>query len=226
MSQSPETSEQTPIEQLKAGIWDIHEGVSNDANDEAVEQESVMKGNLPKYKYVNGVKQRYLLQREFEKFLDAHRHGEPFLNHVVTDEQFHAEKAAQDLRFFGVDPAGVKPVPATEKMYSFFHETAQRDPRLLLAIHYVIEGSNNGAMFIAKAVRECYGLEGTDGTYHLQPYGSEIRKKWKAWREAFNELDFDEALMNEMIRVGRETFHHMNAISREAHAQPQDGNQS
>lgn len=222
MSQTTENKQQSPVERLKAGIWDIHEGVSQDANDDANEQESVMKGNLPRYKYINGVKQRYLLQKGLEDVLEAHRHGEQFLSHVVTDEQFHADKAAQDLRFFGVDPANVEPLPATMAMISFFHETAKRDPRLLLAIHYVIEGSNNGAVMIAKSAKECYGLEGTDGTYHLQPYGNQVHKKWKAWKAAFDELPFDDALMEEMIRMGRETFFHMNAVGREAHAQPEE----
>ena len=214
-------TQKTNMEKIKAGIWDIHEGVSNREEKEEPEQESIMQGTLPKYKYVNNLKQRYILQKEFEKVLAANRDND-FIDAVVTDEQFHAEKSAEDVRFFGVDPASVQPVPATEKMIAFFHETAERDPRLLLAIHYVIEGSNNGAMFIAKAVKKAYDLEGTDGTYHLQPYGPAIRDKWKAFGESFNSLEMDEALMEEMIRVGRDTFHHMNAVGKDSHAQPEN----
>ena len=209
------------MEKIKAGIWDIHEGVSAQQEKPESEQESIMKGTLPRFKYVNNLKQRYLLQKGFEELLAAHR-AHPFIAAVVTDEQFHADKAAEDLRFFGVDPEAVEPVPATERMIAFFYDTARRDPRLLLAAHYVIEGSNNGAMFIAKAVKKAYDLEGTDGTYHLQPYGPEIRDKWRAFGEKFNALEIDDELMTEMIAVGRETFHHMNAVGAEAHAQPEN----
>ncbi len=221
MNETQETTELTPIQRLKAGIWDIHEGVTAKADDKKSDEESVMKGNLPRFKYVNGVKQRYILQGEFEKHLAKHRHSEPYLNAVVTDEQFHVDKAAEDLRYFNVDPASVKPLPATTAMVDFFAATAERDPRLLLAIHYVIEGSNNGAIMIARSVKQSYNLEGTDGTLHLQPYGNQIRDKWKAWSEAFNSLEYTDELMQEMVVVGRDAFHHMNAIGREANAVPE-----
>ncbi len=214
------TTHSTHMEKIKAGIWDIHEGVTDQQEKPTPEAENIMQGTLPRFKYVNNLKQRYLLQKDFEQVLAAHR-NQPAIAAVVTDEQFHAEKAAADLRYFGIDPETVQPVPATKAMCAFFRETAARDPRLLLAIHYVIEGSNNGAMFIAKAVKKAYDLEGTDGTFHLQPYGTAIRDKWKAFGESFNALEIDHALMAEMIAVGRETFHHMNAIASEAHAQPE-----
>ncbi|MEQ8821841.1 MAG: biliverdin-producing heme oxygenase [Sumerlaeia bacterium] len=223
MTQAAETTELTLIQRLKAGIWDIHEGVANPAQESSPksDEDNIMKGTLPRFKYVNNLKQRYLLQKAFEEVLAAHRDSEPFLNRVVTDEQFHAPKAAEDLRFFGVDPDTVKSLPATEDMIAFFHATAERDPRLLLSIHYIIEGSNNGAMFIAKAVKKAYDLEGTDGTYHLQPYGPAIREKWSAFGQAFNTLPIDDALMAKMIQVGRETFGHMNKVGAESYAQPE-----
>lgn len=213
------TTQPTHMETIKAGIWDIHEGVATEVAKPEPE-ENLMKGTLPRYKYVNSVKQRYLLQKAFEEVLADYREH-PFVGAVVTDEQFHADKAAEDLRYFGVDPESVVPVPETGKMIVFFRETASRDPRLLLAIHYVIEGSNNGAMYIAQAVKKAYDLEGTNGTFHLQPYGSAVRDKWKAFGESFNSLDISESLMAEMIAVGRQTFFHMNAIVEEACAQPE-----
>ncbi len=212
------TSETTNIEKLKSGVWDIHEGVSSQQTEKKSDEESIMKGTLPKFKYINSLKQRYILQREFEVFLARHKESDPFLSRVVTEEQFHAEKSEKDLEFFGVDPKTVKPVEATNEMITFFGELEKEDTRLLLSTHYIIEGSNNGAMFIAKAVKEAYGLEGNDGTYHLQPYGNAIREKWQQFREAFNELEIDDALMKRMIEVGRQTFHHMNAVSKEAHS--------
>lgn len=220
MSQAAPTAT-TNMEKIKAGIWDIHEGVSAGQRQPAPEQDNIMKGTLPRFKYVANLGQRYLLQREFEVLLAKHRSTEPFLSSVVTDEQFHAEKSAIDLRFFQVDPAAVQMLPTTKALVDFFAQSAARDTRLLVAVHYVIEGSNNGAMFIAKAVKQAYGLDGTDGTFHLQPYGPAIRDKWKAFAEAFNQLEIPEALMEEMVRVGRETFHHMNRIADEAHALPE-----
>jgi heme oxygenase len=214
------TAQKTHMEKIKAGIWDIHDGVSAQQEKPQPQGESIMTGTLPLFKYVSSLKQRYLLQKAFEEILAAHRQH-PDLAAVVTDDQFHADKAAQDLRFFAVDPAAVTLLPTTHKMINFFQESARRDPRLLLAIHYVIEGSNNGAVFIAKAVKKAYNLEGTDGTYHLQPYGNAIRDKWKAFADSFNARDFDDALMTEMIHTGRQTFHQMNAVANEAYNQPE-----
>jgi heme oxygenase len=224
MSEST-TTEPTLIERLKAGIWDIHEGVSAKAEGSEKQEpdntDNIMKGTLPKFKYVNNLKQRYLLQKGFEEILAEHKDTDVCLKKVVTDEQFHADKSAIDLKFFGVDPESVEALPATNAMIQFFKDTAAKDTRLLLAAHYTIEGSNNGAMFIAQAVKKAYDLEGTDGTYHLQPYGNEIRAKWGAFSAAFNTCDIDDDLMNEMILVGRETFHHMNRVAKESYAQPE-----
>jgi heme oxygenase len=221
MTEQTTTAPATNMERIKAGIWDIHEGITDNNEKKDEEKDNVMKGTLPKYKYVAALGQRYLIQREFEKLLAEYRAKDDFVGAVVTEEQFHADKAAQDLAFFGVKAEDVTPVPATEEMIAFFHKTAERDPRLLLSIHYVIEGSNNGAMFIAKAVKDAYGLEGNDGTYHLQPYGKEIRTKWKQFGESFNNLPMDDALMAEMVAVGRETFAHMGAMTRDAYALPE-----
>lgn len=214
------TSPQSHIDRIKAGIWDIHEGVSNGMAQPAPDEDNIMKGTLPRFKYVNQLGQRFVMQAGFERIL-ARYLSHPFIGKVVTDRQFHAPKAADDLRFFGRDAAQEPTLPATQKMLGFFEHTEARDPRLLLAIHYVIEGSNNGAMFIAQAVKKAYGLEGTDGTLHLQPYGKAIREEWAAFRSAFNSLEISDELMTEMIAVGRETFHHMNAISAEAFALPE-----
>lgn len=216
------TSQPTHMERIKAGIWDIHEGVSSGEKKEPSDTDNIMKGTLPKFKYINNVKQRYLLQKGFEEVLAEYRHKDECLEAVVTDEQFHADKAAEDLRFFGIDPASVEPVAATTEMISFFRKTAERNPRLLLASHYTIEGSNNGAMYIAQAVKKAYNLEGVDGTYHMQPYGNEIRAKWKAFGESFNACDISDDLMIDMIQVGRDTFHHMNKVMNEAYAIPEE----
>lgn len=214
----------THMERIRAGIWDIHEGVapgSGAARPAAPAENDVMGGTLPRFRYVNSLGQRYLLQRGFEEVLAAARENSDFVAAVVTDEQFHADKAAADLRFFGVDPASVSLLSETREMIAFFRETALRDVRLVMAVHYVIEGSNNGAMFIAKAVKKAYGLEGTDGTFHLQPYGPAIRDRWRAFGEAFNALPIDDELMEEMVRVGRETFHRMNAVMAAAYRLPE-----
>jgi len=214
----------TNMEKIKSGIWDIHEGVQNTAEkpkDDVETMDNLMQGTLAKYKYVNQVKQRYLLQKGFEEILDRTRKENDFVGSVVTDEQFHADKAAKDLEFFGIDPDSCKTIPETDEFLKFCQDNIDRDPRLALSIHYIIEGSNNGAMFIAKAVKKSYDLEGTDGTYHLQPYGTAIREKWGAFAAAFNALEMDDELMNEMVKVGRESFHHMNKIATAAYQQPE-----
>lgn len=212
----------TPMERIKAGIWDIHEGISAGGEKQpAPEQDNIMKGTLPLFKYKHSLVQRYLLQKGFEEVLAAHRADDPRVARVVTDEQFHAEKSAEDLRYFGIDPATAKPVAPTTEFIAWARECAMRQPLLILAIHYVIEGSNNGAFYIAKAVQKAYGLEGTNGTYHLQPYGNEIRAKWAAFSAAFNANEYTETEMEAMIATGRKAFDFMNRITAAAYALPE-----
>lgn len=116
----------------------------------------------------------------------------------------------------------MRAVPSTKAFEAFVGEIAARQPLHLLAVHCVIEGSNNGARFIAKAVRKAYGLRGIDGTFHLDPHGDAQKEKWKAFGEAFNACDIPDADMEQMIAVGRRTFELMNAIGAEAHALPEN----
>ena len=216
-------TEPTLIERLKAGIWDIHEGVTNGVQQAPPEEDNIMKGTLPKAKYVASLGQRYLLLRAFEMQLAAARAKSTELASVVTDEQFHAPKSVADLKFFGVDAQKVKALQSTVAAIDFVDACASKGWRHVLAIHYVIEGSNNGARFIAKAVRKAYDLEGLDGTWHLDPYGEEQRGKWKAFGEAFNKLSISDAEMQDMVDVGRQTFAHLNKMGAEAYAAAAEG---
>ncbi len=221
MSTTVQADKATAIEMMKAGIWDIHQGITKREEKPAQNEESIMKGTLPKYKYVAQLGQRYLLQRALEQHLGRYRRTNERIARVVREDQFHAFKAAADLRFFGIDPESVKSLSSTLSMIGFFDRIAATNPDFLLAIQYVIEGSNNGARHIAKAVRNAYALEGTDGTWHLDPYGEKQRDRWKAFGETFNACDFSTEELQTMISIGRETFGYLNAVGNESHAQPE-----
>ncbi len=223
---SIETPAMTTVERLKQAIWDLHQGEATEAGaGKSDEGESIMKGTLPRAKYLAGVEQRYLYQRAFERVLGEHWRTDPILGSIVREEQFHAPKAAADIRFLGGDPDRVRPVEAIGEADAFFRQLASENPRLLLGVHYVLEGSNNGARHIARAVRKAYGFQGLDGTRHLDPYEDAQRTKWKEMVDSVNAAEIGDDLAGRMAQSARRAFELLDSAMGQAHERTESARQ-
>ncbi len=72
-------------------------------------------------------------------------------------------------------------------------------------MHYVLEGSKNGAKFLAPQVRTAYRLDGR-GARNLDPYGDQQRALWMAFREAMDAVDFTKSEFAAVIDAAKLTF--------------------
>ncbi len=188
----------TITERLKKETWPLHQQAEH-----AALEKDLVKGKLPKDVYSEQLAQRYLIHRTLESKLRQARTNDPRIAAVVHDYQFQEERAAADLRFYGGDPELAAPCEATGKLLEAIESA---DDLALLGFHYVFEGSNNGAKYIAMALRGAWRLEGEDGTRYLDPYGDEQRQKWSDYKSAMEQLEFTPEEGDKIVEAAKATF--------------------
>jgi heme oxygenase len=88
---------------------------------------------------------------------------------------------------------------------------------------YVLEGSTNGGIHIARALQRALP---TAGTSFLNPYGDTVRARWQTVRDALNTLPID--THDQIIAAATRTFDAITTLSEELAALPEcrsaDGN--
>jgi len=169
---------------LKEETWGLHTRAEKHPL-----QASIVRGQLPRAQYAEHLGQMLLVHRALEKHLARLVEMDERVGSVVRSEQFQEPYLLDDLSHFGgsTEP---DPLPATLALIDKFHSEASARPLFLLGAHYVLEGSNNGNRFIAKAVRPAYGLEPGKGDRYLDPYGDEQPAKWGAFKAAMEAAEF------------------------------------
>lgn len=194
-------SQQTIMELLKKATWDLHQ----QAEASPVEQK-LIKGTISRPHYAVFLEQRYLVHKRLDAALRKARQENEHAKAVVHDYQFHTPEIEEDLRFYGVDPNTVKPTPGTKRMAEYIDRIERENPVAVLGIQYVLEGSTNGARFIARAIRMAFGLQTKEGTRYLDPYGEAQRQYWGEFRAAMEARAFTDKERDAIIDAARQTF--------------------
>lgn len=188
-------------ERLRTETRDLHTKA-----EKAPLQEELVKGKLPRELYADMLEQMLLVHRELEQAIREHRPSVPALAAVVTDEQFQEPYLLEDLAFFGRDPQHIDPLPETRESVAEIRRTAREDPLGLLGLHYVLEGSNNGNRFIAKAAGPAMGIEGNSGLKYLLPYGDRQPQVWAAFKENLAACDLTDAEKDTLVEAAKRMF--------------------
>ncbi len=178
-------------------------------------QKHFVAGTLPKDRYIAMLEQSLLFHRPLEASLLNLRDRHPELGEVIRDEFIQEPYLLEDLEYFGVDFESISPLPSTREMIDAFARAEAAEPMSLLGHLYVLEGSNNGNRFIAKAVRAAYDLEGSDGTRYLDPYGEKQRELWMGFRTAMDRLTFTDAQRQAIVDAAKDCFVRISAVHRE-----------
>jgi len=152
-------------------------------------QQALVKGELPRERYEAWLGQMYLVHRSLETALRAAAGQNEAIARVVRDYQYQVPYLLEDFDYFGIDPAGFEPLPATQRFIALVEEGSE-DPLLLLGLHYVLEGSNNGGRFIARHVARAYDLGPRNGLKYLDPYGDQQREYWQVFKEDMGSVKF------------------------------------
>lgn len=178
-------------------------------------QQSLVKGEVSREQYAAYLGQLLLVHRELESLLRDHAEKVPAIPAVVKAYQYQEPYLIEDLRFYGVHPASITALTSTEALVNEIRDRAAKDPLALLGFHYVLEGSNNGNKFIAKALAKSFGLTGPDGLRYLDPYADQQRPYWMAFKADMDAQGFNPGQMRVMAEAAQAMFNGIGAISAE-----------
>jgi len=178
----------------------------HDAAERSVFQQALAAGKLPREGYVDSLAQLLCIHCALETHLRRCGADVPAIGAVIRDHQFQEQNLRDDLRHFGRDPESVTPMPAARDLVDSIDRAAAENPVALLGYHYVLEGSKNGAKFIAARVRAAYGLNDSDGTRCLDPYGPRQRERWIAFRQDMDAVGFSRGETTAIFAAAATTF--------------------
>ncbi len=173
-------------------------------------QRSLVTGEVGRDAYARYLQQMLLVHRALESALRDASNKVPAISRVVTTEQFQEPYLLEDLAFYGASSEGLTPTPGARDLIS---QITAASPAALLGFHYVLEGSNNGNRFIARAIRGAFRLEGSKGVRYLDPYGERQREVWSAFKTAMDAERFTDAETAAMVEAAKAMFECITAIS-------------
>lgn len=184
---------------LRHSTWDLHQAAEKHPGHSAL-----LKGEVPFDFFLDQSAQMLIVQRALEESLRSVR-TDPVLAPLVHDYHLRSALLADDLVASGREADGATPMPATRGLLDRI-EAGRSDPSILVGVLYVLEGSTNGAKFIAKALQRAYRLADGPPLRWLDPHGDAQPERWSRFREALATLPLSAAQRGAAIRAARETF--------------------
>jgi heme oxygenase len=174
-------------------------------------QQMMVHGTLPREGYANWLGQMLHIHRGLEDHLGRLVESHPRVASVFDDDRRKVPFLLDDLAFYQSDGEG-EGLPATRRFLDLLDTLAARTPLALLGVLYVLEGSTNGARFIARRIREAYDLPPDGGAAFVDPYGEAQPSQWKAFKDAMEQLDLSEAEARSVTAAAQETFDAVEAL--------------
>ena len=203
MSESPAAT----MEQLRSSTRDEHDRAEHHEF-----QQALVRGKLSRERYADWLGQMYLVHSALETALRAAAEHSEAIRTVIHDYQYQVPYLLEDLGFFGVDTDSIEALPATRRFVSLVESNAD-DPILLLGLHYVLEGSNNGGRFIARHVAQAYDLEPGPGLRYLDPYGDRQREYWAAFKNDMTSVGFDAEQNDQLVAAAKAMYRSVAELS-------------
>lgn len=205
-----DTTSASVMDQLKASTADLHHAAESHPF-----QRALVSGQITTDLYARYLGQMLLVHERLESLLKVERQHNLAFQRVIKDYQFQTPYLRADLAKFGVDVRGLAATPATGELIAVIERLASTDAMSLLGMHYVLEGSNNGNRFIARALMKSLGLTPGPGLMYLDPYGESQRGYWQAFKDDMNAVGFDQPAIGRLIAAAGEMFRGIGSISQD-----------
>jgi len=169
-------------------------------------QRDLAKGRLDRAAFARHLGQMRHVHAALEQRLWALRGVLAAVDAVVRDEHRRVGAIDADLAHYGLSPSDSPPLAATADLVADIHRLAEDRPLALLGMHYVLEGSMNGARFIAGNLRAAYGLAPGVGDRYMDPYGERQREVWAAFKRDLDACDLNEHQIDDLLDGARRMF--------------------
>jgi len=187
------------MELLRDSTSDMHNSAEANEFQHKLSGAKVDKDELGRY-----LQQLYLIHTGVSSLIEAQADN-PAIKHVVREYHHDQTSIVNDLEYLGQKPELAVPLKATAELIASMNDTAQNETAALLGYLYVLEGSTNGAKFLAKALRKGLDLPEAGASY-FDRYGEQQRERWNNFKQAMNEVEFSEAERAKLVSTATETF--------------------
>ncbi len=195
---------------LKSATADLHQ----EAESRPL-QKQLAKGSIRRDLYAAYLGQLYLVHQALEAQIRKASSRHRAFAAVVRDYHWREGQLQHDLGHLGLDTGLIAPEPATTAFMSRLDQAAQAEPVSLLGALYVLEGSTNGAKFIAAALRRAWGTQANGGLSYMDPHGDQQRPRWAAFKQDMDAVGFSVAEEALIVEAAEETFRAITRISDE-----------
>lgn len=169
-------------------------------------QKNLAKGLLPRDAYIAWLGQMLLIHRALEARLRDLCAKNPAAAKAVKEIQHQEPYLREDLAYFGADADAIEPLAATKRLVATIEKSTAADPLTALGFHYVLEGSNNGNKFIARAMQKALALTPGAGLRYLDPYADDQRAVWQAFKDDMNSIEFTSAQQDAIVGAAKAMF--------------------
>lgn len=171
---------------------------------------AMLAGTLPLDRYVGQLAAYRVVLEALEGELT--RTTCPSVASVWSPDLVKLPLVERDLHHFATLGTAPQPGPAAAEFAEEIHRTATTEPRELLGILYVLEGSTLGAMFLCRYVTEAYRLTDGNGAAY---YGSGDRTRWAAFTERLDRTLGEPAVQERVLAAAERAYRHIALISGE-----------
>jgi heme oxygenase len=187
---------------LKAETADLH----RDAETSRF-QRALVQGALPAAAYAAWLGQMLLIHEALEAALDAST--DPLVAALNRPEYDRAGDLRADVADTAAGAAhqAATPLAATRELVGRIHGASALD---LLGMRYVLEGSNNGNRYIARAVRKALPEA---PTRYLDPYGEDQPARWAEFKRDWDAADLGPEAQNRLVSAARGMFESIRDLS-------------
>lgn len=195
-----ETQPLTVMDTLRTCTQDLH----TDAEGQDF-QRSMGTGNVQREPYIKYLGQLYYMHKHISELLEQHK-SNPAIHKVLKPYHQDLTCVTNDLAYFDRGVGDEAMLPSTKRINDHLTELAEGNPESLLGALYVLEGSTNGAKFLAKSMRKALGCPVERGASYFDRYGEEQRPRWMKFKEDMVACNFSEAQTNELVAAARRMF--------------------
>ncbi|MGQ0628807.1 MAG: biliverdin-producing heme oxygenase [Phycisphaerales bacterium] len=196
----PGAAARPPIsERLKTSTRDLHTAAETHPI-----QADLVAGRATPGAYAAYLSQMHHLHEALDAALLRLREIEPRTRALFREHHLRARHASADVAALGHTLAG--PTPATVEMATrLANLTTDQAPTLLGAL-YVLEGSTNGGLFIAAAIRKTLNIAAGAADTYLNPHGDQQRPRWAEFKTTLDGLTLNPAEDEALIEGAGWTF--------------------
>jgi len=169
-------------------------------------QKQLGSGTVRQDRYVAYLGQLYLMHKHLGELLTRAASTDKRVAAVLAPYHSDLSAVIGDLEYFSVSPHSVVPLSSTAGLLSYMDELARRSSLALLGFLYVLEGSTNGAKFMAKTLRSGMNLPEDRGASYFDRYGDQQRERWSNFKETMNAQGFNQSEIEAIVCEAKRLF--------------------